>query len=174
LYEELVRQDQGSRHQCEFPEQQHPRGDAARPGLNRCFRKTWLNLVLAFLFSTLFGVGAPCSATCWTTPFAIRSGGSAAELRRDRIPAAVKGLASPIEPDSSCEPFGRRGCPEREWQRQWATGMAMATCGIWGERQRPWQGAGGPVARQDKHAGDHDEILSNYEEAIRTLRNRSC
>ena len=32
--------------------------DTARPGLKPVFPKTWLNVLLAFLFATFFGVGA--------------------------------------------------------------------------------------------------------------------
>ena len=58
LYEELVRKIKEAGINASFQNSSIRVADPARPGLKPVFPKMWLNLLLAFLFATFFGVGA--------------------------------------------------------------------------------------------------------------------
>ena len=58
LYEELVRKIKEAGINASFQNSSIRVADPARPGLKPVFPITWLNVLLAFLFATFFGVGA--------------------------------------------------------------------------------------------------------------------
>src|SRR5712691_4614760 len=58
LYEELVRKIKEAGINASFQNSSIRVADPARPGLKPVFPKTWLNLLLAFLFAAFCGVGA--------------------------------------------------------------------------------------------------------------------
>src|SRR5579871_1970347 len=58
LYEELVRKIKEAGINASFQNSSIRVADPARPGLKPVFPKTWLNVLLAFLFATFFAVGA--------------------------------------------------------------------------------------------------------------------
>ena len=58
LYEELVRKIKEAGINASFQNSSIRVADTARPGLKPVFPKTWLNVLLAFLFATFFGIGA--------------------------------------------------------------------------------------------------------------------
>ena len=58
LYEELVRKIKEAGINASFQNSSIRVADPARPGLKPVFPKTWLNVLLAFLFASFFGVGA--------------------------------------------------------------------------------------------------------------------
>ena len=58
LYEELVRKIKEAGINASFQNSSIRIADAARPGLKPVFPRTWLNVLLAFLFASFIGVGA--------------------------------------------------------------------------------------------------------------------
>ena len=58
LYEELIRKIKEAGINASFPNSMIRVADPARPGLKPVFPITWLNVLLAFLFAVFFGVGA--------------------------------------------------------------------------------------------------------------------
>src|SRR6266849_1906218 len=58
LYEELVRKIKEAGINASFQNNAIRVADTARPGLKPVFPRTWLNVLLAFLFASFFGVGA--------------------------------------------------------------------------------------------------------------------
>jgi succinoglycan biosynthesis transport protein ExoP len=163
LYEELVRKIKEAGINASFQNSSIRVADSARPGLKPVFPKTWLNLVLAFLFSTLFGVGAAVLSDVMDNT--IRDPDQVARLlncdvigslpavkdwRRRLSPiqsmAALSGGVAPILVNGGSNGNGHRGK---------SNGNGAHTNGA------------AAVVRM----GDHDQVLSNYEEAIRTLRN---
>jgi capsular exopolysaccharide synthesis family protein len=58
LYEELIRKIKEAGINASFQNSMIRVADPARPGLKPVFPITWLNVLLAFLFATFFGVGA--------------------------------------------------------------------------------------------------------------------
>src|SRR6202035_3585095 len=57
LYEELIRRIKEAGINASFQNSSIRVADTARPGLKPVFPKTWLNVLLAFLFATFLGVG---------------------------------------------------------------------------------------------------------------------
>ena len=58
LYEDLIRKIKEAGINASFQNSMIRVADPARPGLKPVFPITWLNVLLAFLFATFFGVGA--------------------------------------------------------------------------------------------------------------------
>lgn len=151
LYEELIRKIKEAGINASFQNSMIRVADPARPGLKPVFPITWLNVLLAFLFATFFGVGAavlndvldntirdPDQVARWMNTDVIGSLPAVKDWRRRLSPihhvnGAVNGRAAKI-------------------------GNLNATS----------------LIRVNGNSGiepQADQALSNYEEAIRTLRN---
>jgi capsular exopolysaccharide synthesis family protein len=147
LYEELIRKIKEAGINASFQNSMIRVADPARPGLKPVFPITWLNVLLAFLFATFFGVGAavlndvldntirdPDQVARWMNTDVIGSLPAVKDWRR---------RLSPIHHVNGSN-----------------NGMAVVHVGA-------------ALATKDPaHLKDQSEqALSNYEEAIRTLRN---
>ena len=149
LYEELIRKIKEAGINASFQNSMIRVADPARPGLKPVFPITWLNVLLAFLFATFFGVGAavlndvldntirdPDQVARWLNTDVIGSLPAVKDWRR---------RLSPIHHSSSQTGASRNGHIAKIPA---SNGTALI------------------------HVTDPSEqALSNYEEAIRTLRN---
>jgi capsular exopolysaccharide synthesis family protein len=154
LYEELIRKIKEAGINASFQNSMIRVADPARPGLKPVFPITWLNVLLAFLFATFFGVGAavlndvldntirdPDQVARWLNTDVIGSLPAVKDWRRRLSPinhaaGSTNGRVAKISPGN---------------------GTALIH-----------------VAPTNGSAGTKDpseQALSNYEEAIRTLRN---
>jgi capsular exopolysaccharide synthesis family protein len=148
LYEELVRKIREAGINATFQNSSIRVADPARPGLRPVFPKIWLNVLLAFLFATFFSVGA-----------AILS-----DVLDDTVrdPDQVKHLMN-------AEVIGSLPAV-KDWRRRLSPVAGISVLdGVVSERNGASSSAVAgaliaPLASADK-------ALSNYEEAIRTLRN---
>src|SRR5580704_752552 len=149
LYEELIRNIKEAGINASFQNSMIRVADPARPGLKPVFPITWLNVLLAFLFATFFGVGAavlndvldntirdPDQVARWLNTDVIGSLPAVKDWRR---------RLSPIHHAATSSTTARSG---RIAKIPPSNGTALI------------------------HVTDPSEqALSNYEEAIRTLRN---
>jgi succinoglycan biosynthesis transport protein ExoP len=149
LYEELIRKIKEAGINASFQNSMIRVADPARPGLKPVFPITWLNVLLAFLFATFFGVGAavlndvldntirdPDQVARWLNTDVIGSLPAVKDWRR---------RLSPIHHAATSSTTARSG---RIAKIPPSNGTALI------------------------HVTDPSEqALSNYEEAIRTLRN---
>ena len=153
LYEELVRKIKEAGINASFQNSSIRVADTARPGLKPVFPKTWLNLVLAFLFATLFGVGAAVLSDVLDNTI--------------RDPDQVARLLN-------CDVIGSLPAV-KDWRRRLSPIQSTAVGAIvTGLHVNGGNGANGHASHGTGrliHADDHEQVLSNYEEAIRTLRN---
>jgi len=153
LYEELVRKIKEAGINASFQNSSIRVADTARPGLKPVFPKTWLNLVLAFLFATLFGVGAAVLSDVLDNTI--------------RDPDQVARLLN-------CDVIGSLPAV-KDWRRRLSPIQSTAVGAIvTGLHVNGGNGANGHASHGTArliHADDHEQVLSNYEEAIRTLRN---
>jgi succinoglycan biosynthesis transport protein ExoP len=136
LYEELVRKIKEAGINASFQNSSIRVADPARPGLKPVFPKTWLNMLLAFLFAAFFGVGAAVLSDVLDNT--IRDPDQVARLLNTDVIGSLPAV--------------------KDWRR----------------RLSPIQVAGsvdGSVAALVRVGEKGDVTLSNYEEAIRTLRN---
>jgi uncharacterized protein involved in exopolysaccharide biosynthesis len=156
LYEELVRKIKEAGINASFQNSSIRVADEARPGLKPVFPKIWLNLLLAFLFATFFGVGGAVLSDVLDNT--IRDPDQVARLLNTDVIGSLPAVKdwrrrlSPLHPSSVVD------------GRVVANGNGNGN----GNGHKPLElvpaGASGHV--------DHaDQALSNYEEAIRTLRN---
>jgi polysaccharide biosynthesis transport protein len=159
LYEELIRRIKEAGINASFQNSSIRVADTARPGLKPVFPKTWLNLVLAFLFATLFGVGAAVLSDVLDNT--IRDPDQVARLLNTDVIGSLPAV--------------------KDWRRRLSPIQSIAAGSmpvVNGNGLHKNGGDNGLHANgSDGHAialtrpGDHDQVLSNYEEAIRTLRN---
>ena len=144
LYEELIRKIKEAGINASFQNSMIRVADPARPGLKPVFPITWLNVLLAFLFATFFGVGAA--------------------VLNDVLDNTIR------DPDQVAR-----------WLNTDVIGSLPAVKD-WRRRLSPIHHAAGTRTALAKlppsngtalvHVTDPSEqALSNYEEAIRTLRN---
>ncbi len=146
LYEELIRKIKEAGINASFQNSMIRVADPARPGLKPVFPITWLNVLLAFLFATFFGVGAA--------------------VLNDVLDNTIR------DPDQVAR-----------WLNTDVIGSLPAVKD-WRRRLSPIHHANGHVAKIAPSNGTAlvhvngnglkdpaDQALSNYEEAIRTLRN---
>src|SRR5579883_1518875 len=148
LYEELVRKIKEAGINASFQNNMIRVADAARPGLKPVFPKTWLNVLLAFLFAAFFGVGAAVLSDVLDNT--IRDPDQVARLlNADVIGSlpAVKDWRRRLSPIQAPEAL----------QAVLANGNG--------------NGHTAPAAALARIGAVADQALSNYEEAIRTLRN---
>jgi polysaccharide biosynthesis transport protein len=142
LYEELIRKIKEAGINASFQNSMIRVADPARPGLKPVFPITWLNVLLAFLFATFFGVGAA--------------------VLNDVLDNTIR------DPDQVAR-----------WLNTDVIGSLPAVKD-WRRRLSPIHHAAGTripkIAPSNGTALVHvtdpsEQALSNYEEAIRTLRN---
>jgi capsular exopolysaccharide synthesis family protein len=156
LYEELVRKIKEAGINASFQNSSIRVADTARPGLKPVFPKTWLNVLLAFLFATFFGIGAAVLSDVLDNT--IRDPDQVARL----LNADVIGSLPAV----------------KDWRRRLSPIQMHAVNG------HVVNGHGNGVVHVNGNgngnghkpsallqAVDSDQALTNYEEAIRTLRN---
>ena len=144
LYEELVRKIKEAGINASFQNSSIRVADTARPGLKPVFPKTWLNALLAFLFATFLGVGAAVLSDVLDNT--IRDPDQVARL----LNADVIGSLPAV----------------KDWRRRLSPIQSMAPV-----NGHAHGNGNGKAATALAHAAEHEQILSTYEEAIRTLRN---
>ena len=132
LYEELVRKIEEAGINASFQNSSIRVADTARPGLKPVFPKTWLNVLLAFLFATFIGVGAAVLNDVLDNT--IRDPDQVARLLNTDVIGSLPAV--------------------KDWRR----------------RLSPISSANGSPSTAVVHV-ENEQALSNYEEAIRTLRN---
>ncbi|MBZ5602493.1 MAG: polysaccharide biosynthesis tyrosine autokinase [Acidobacteriia bacterium] len=132
LYEELVRKIKEAGINASFQNSSIRVADTARPGLKPVFPKTWLNVLLAFLFATFIGVGAAVLNDVLDNT--IRDPDQVARLLNTDVIGSLPAV--------------------KDWRR----------------RLSPISSANGSPSTAVVHV-ENEQALSNYEEAIRTLRN---
>src|SRR5579883_1300767 len=132
LYEELVRKIKEAGINASFQNNMIRVADPARPGLKPVFPKTWLNVLLAFLFAVFFGVGAAVLSDVLDNT--IRDPDQVARLLNTDVIGSLPAV--------------------KDWRR----------------RLSPIASANGGPSTAVVHV-ENEQALSNYEEAIRTLRN---
>jgi succinoglycan biosynthesis transport protein ExoP len=133
LYEELVRKIKEAGINASFQNSSIRVADTARPGLKPVFPKTWLNVLLAFLFATFLAVGGAVLNDVLDNT--IRDPDQVARL----LNADVIGSLPAV----------------KDWRR----------------RLSPISGTNGGAPSTSVVHVENEQALSNYEEAIRTLRN---
>ena len=137
LYEELVRKIKEAGINASFQNSSIRVADPARPGLKPVFPKTWLNMLLAFLFAAFFGVGAAVLSDVLDNT--IRDPDQVARLLNTDVIGSLPAV--------------------KDWRRRLSPIQVAGTVD------------GGSVAALVRVGEKGDATLSNYEEAIRTLRN---
>jgi succinoglycan biosynthesis transport protein ExoP len=145
LYEELVRKIKEAGINASFQNNMIRVADAARPGLKPVFPKTWLNVLLAFLFAAFFGVGAAVLSDVLDNT--IRDPDQVARL----LNADVIGSLPAV----------------KDWRRRLSPIQMQGQIGT--GHNGNGNGHGHPAALAE--VVENEQMLSNYEEAIRTLRN---
>jgi succinoglycan biosynthesis transport protein ExoP len=147
LYEELVRKIKEAGINASFQNSSIRVADPARPGLKPVFPKTWLNVLLAFLFAAFFGVGAAVLSDVLDNT--IRDPDQVARLLNTDVIGSLPSVKdwrrrlNPISSSPSLPPGAMNGN---------------------GNGARP---SFGLIHKPE----DGYQALSTYEEAIRTLRN---
>ena len=149
LYEELVRKIKEASINASFQNSSIRIADAARPGLKPVFPKIWLNVLLAFLLATLFAVGTAILSDVLDDT--IRDPDQVARLMRTDVIGSLPAV--------------------KDWRRRLSplhTSGSLNGHGVNGNGNGNGNGSAKAVVRLGEHG---DQALSNYEEAIRTLRN---
>jgi len=149
LYEELVRKIKEAGINASFQNSSIRVADAARPGLKPVFPKTWLNVLLAFLFATFFGVGAAVFSDMLDNT--IRDPDQVARLLNTDVIGSLPAV--------------------KDWRRRLSpiharTRVLNGTSNGNGNENGLHESSGALV-----QVVEDEQMLSNYEEAIRTLRN---
>ena len=153
MYEELVRKIKEAGINASFQNSSIRVADAARPGLKPVFPKTWLNVLLAFLFATFFGVGAAVLSDVLDNT--IRDPDQVARLLNTDVIGSLPAV--------------------KDWRRRLSPIQAQSH-GAHPSLKGPANGtSNGNGAHGNSSAlaqvVESEQMLSNYEEAIRTLRN---
>ncbi len=153
LYEELVRKIKEAGINASFQNSSIRVADLARPGLRPVFPKMWLNVLLAFLFATFFSVGAAVLSDVLDNT--VRDPDQVSRLMNAEVIGSLPAV--------------------KNWRRHLSPVQGIhvlngATNGVHVNGNGNGNGASkdaGALAR----VSEGDQALSNYEEAIRTLRN---
>lgn len=165
LYEELVRKIKEAGINASFQNSSIRVADTARPGLKPVFPKTWLNVLLAFLFATFFGVGAAVLSDVLDNT--IRDPDQVARLlNADVIGSlpAVKDWRRRLSPIQTHSIEGHIVNGNGHGLRLNGNGNGNGN----GHANGNGNGNGLATALE---VIEPDQALTNYEEAIRTLRN---
>jgi succinoglycan biosynthesis transport protein ExoP len=156
LYEELIRKIKEAGINASFQNSMIRVADPARPGLKPVFPITWLNVLLAFLFATFFGVGAAVLNDVLDNT--IRDPDQVARWLNTDVIGSLPAV--------------------KDWRRRLSpihhagTSAATTRNGHLAKIPPPNGTALIHVATSNGALKDSSEqALSNYEEAIRTLRN---
>ncbi len=172
LYEELVRRIKEAGINAGFQNSSIRIADEARPGLKPVFPRTWLNVLLAFLFASFVGVGAavlsdvldntirdPDQVMRLMKTDVIGSLPSVKDWRRRLSPiASTASLPAPVNGNGNGNGNGHGKSKRNEKSRGASPGLLHKD----GLLHKP-----GRISKED----DGYQALSTYEEAIRTLRN---
>ena len=183
LYEELVRKIKEAGINASFQNSSIRVADTARPGLKPVFPKTWLNVLLAFLFAAFFGVGAavlsdvldntirdPDQVARLLNADVIGSLPAVKDWRRRLSPIqthAVNGHIVNGNGNGHKNGSGKRGLTTLSPDHPPANDPKHLSGGPSGVS--PLSGSLSSLA--ERNGIDPDHALTNYEEAIRTLRN---
>jgi succinoglycan biosynthesis transport protein ExoP len=148
LYEELVRRIREAGINASFQNSSIRVADLARPGLRPVFPKMWLNVLLAFLFATFFSVGAAVLSDVLDNT--VRDPDQVSRLMNAQVIGSLPAV--------------------KNWRRHLSPiqGVHLKN-GVHVNGNGNGNG-NGATALARAHA-ENDQALSNYEEAIRTLRN---
>jgi succinoglycan biosynthesis transport protein ExoP len=159
LYEELVRKIKEAGINASFQNSSIRVADTARPGLKPVFPKTWLNVLLAFLFATFFGIGAAVLSDVLDNT--IRDPDQVARL----LNADVIGSLPAVKD------WRRRLSPIQTHAIQTQAGNGHVVNGHGNGVVHVNGNGNGHKPSGPLQVVDTDQALTNYEEAIRTLRN---
>ena len=155
LYEELVRKIKEAGINASFQNSSIRVADPARPGLKPVFPKIWLNVLLAFLFATFFGVGAAVLSDVLDNT--IRDPDQVARLLNTDVIGSLPAV--------------------KDWRRRLSPihAHSQIPAAHNGSGHSNGNGNGNGNGHHGPHAlvqvVENEQMLSNYEEAIRTLRN---
>jgi succinoglycan biosynthesis transport protein ExoP len=158
LYEELVRKIREAEINASFQNSSIRVADLARPGLRPVFPKMWLNVLLAALFATFFSVGAAVLNDVLDTT--VRDPDQVSRLMNADVIGSLPAVKtwrrhlSPIQGVHATHPI--------------ASGVHVNGNG---NGSGNGNGNGNGTAALARVHVETDQALSNYEEAIRTLRN---
>jgi polysaccharide biosynthesis transport protein len=151
LYEELIRKIKEAGINAGFQNSSVRVADPARPGLKPVFPRVWLNILLAFLFATFAGIGAAVLGDVLDNT--IRDPDQVSRLMNTHVIGSLPAV--------------------KDWRRRLSPLQAVSVI-----ESRPGPSSNGssspgliPVNGTHAVAAIGDPALSNYEEAIRTLRN---
>ena len=146
LYEELVRRIREAGINASFQNSSIRVADLARPGLRPVFPKMWLNMLLAFLFATFFSVGAAVLSDVMDTT--VRDPDQVSRLMNADVIGSLPAV--------------------KTWRRHLSPVQGVS---VTASAHGNGNGNGNGAAALTSTRGESDQALSNYEEAIRTLRN---
>jgi succinoglycan biosynthesis transport protein ExoP len=162
LYEELVRKIKEAGINANFQNSSIRVADEARPGLKPVFPRTWLNVMLAFLFATFLGVGAAVLGDVLDNT--VRDPDQVFRLMKVDVIGSLPAV--------------------KDWRRRLSPIPSMGTLEAAAAGNGNGNGSGAGRKNGNGHKNGHkpgaalvragetsDQALSNYEEAIRTLRN---
>jgi succinoglycan biosynthesis transport protein ExoP len=151
LYDELVRKIREASINASFQNSSIRVADEARPGLKPVFPRTWLNVLLAFLFATFLGVGGAVLSDVLDNT--IRDPDQVMRLMNTDVVGSLPAVKdwrrrlSPIQAFSALDGHAANGNGHSNGVHRMPPSALI------------------PAARTE------DQALTNYEEAIRTLRN---
>jgi succinoglycan biosynthesis transport protein ExoP len=151
LYDELVRKIREAGINASFQNSSIRVADEARPGLKPVFPRTWLNVLLAFLFATFLGVGGAVLSDVLDNT--VRDPDQVMRLMNTDVVGSLPAV--------------------KDWRRRLSPIQAVSALdghiangnGHSNGVHRTPPSALVPAAKAE------DQALTNYEEAIRTLRN---
>ncbi len=147
LYEELIRKIKEAGINASFQNSMIRVADPARPGLKPVFPITWLNVLLAFLFATFFGVGAAVLNDVLDNT--IRDPDQVARWLNTDVIGSLPAV--------------------KDWRRRLSPIHHAAGTQI--AKIAPANGTAVVHLNGASPKDPSEQALSNYEEAIRTLRN---
>jgi len=151
LYDELVRKIREASINASFQNSSIRVADEARPGLKPVFPRTWLNVLLAFLFATFLGVGGAVLSDVLDNT--VRDPDQVMRLMNTNVVGSLPAVKD----------WRRRLSPIQAFSA--LDGHTLNGNGHSNGVHRTTPGALIPAAKVE------DQALTNYEEAIRTLRN---
>ena len=149
LYEELIRKIKEAGINASFQNSMIRVADPARPGLKPVFPITWLNVLLAFLFATFFGVGAAVLNDVLDNT--IRDPDQVARWLNTDVIGSLPAV--------------------KDWRRRLSPIHHNAAGALNGHVAKVSNGTALVHVPGKSFKDPAEQALSNYEEAIRTLRN---
>jgi capsular exopolysaccharide synthesis family protein len=161
LYEELVRRIKEAGINANFQNSSIRVADSARPGLKPVFPRTWLNVALAFLFAAFLGVGAAVLGDVLDNT--VRDPDQVFRLMKVDV---IGSLPAVKDWRRRLSPIQSMGVLEAA-----ASGKANGNGNGNGHRNGSSKNGHKPTPALVRGGETADQALSNYEEAIRTLRN---